>query len=59
MAGYIANLRPFQHYLSHQGDGNLIIKGCVQWNSVHGGEKFRLERGSNWSARSVGQRLAH
>ena len=26
----------------NQDDGRLIMKGCVQWSSVYGGEDFAL-----------------
>ena len=34
-------------FQSHQDDGNVIMKGCVQWNPVYGRKDFRLKRGSN------------
>ena len=36
-------------FQSYQDDGQMIMKGCVQWNSVYGVRlsRFRLERGSN------------
>ena len=34
-------------FQSYQDDGGMIMKGCVQWNSVYGRKDFRLERGSN------------
>ena len=39
-------LHPFQHYLSHQNDGKLIMKGCVQWNCLSL-RRFHLEQGLN------------
>ena len=37
----------------------MIMKGCVQWNSVYGCEVFNLSEDRTRSARSVGQRLTH
>ena len=37
----------------------MIIKGCVQWNSVYGWEGFTSSEDWTRSARSVGQRLTH
>ena len=41
----------------NQDDGRLIMKGCMQWNSVYGREDFPLSRDQTRSPRSVGQRL--
>ena len=43
----------FQQYFS-KDDGRLIMKGCVQWNSIYGCEDFALSGDRTWSARSVG-----
>ena len=37
----------------------MIIKGCVQWNSVYGREDFSSSEDQTRSARSVGQCLPH
>ena len=37
----------------------MIMKGCVQWNSVYGWEDFTSSEDRTRSARSVGQRLTH
>ena len=44
-------------FQSYQGDVWMIMKGCVQWNSVYGWEDFTSSEDRIWSARSVGQRL--
>ena len=31
-------------FQSYQDDERLIMKGCVQWNSVYGEEDFTLSR---------------
>ena len=46
----------FQSYLD---DGRLIMKGCVQWNSIYGWEDFASSKDRTRSTRSVGQRLTH
>ena len=46
-------------FQSYQDDWRLIMKGCVQWNSVNGREDFASSRDQTRSARSVGQRLTH
>ena len=46
-------------FQSYQDVFCLIMKGCVQWNSVYGGEDFTSREDRTWSARSVGQRLTH
>ena len=46
-------------FQSYQGNGRLIMKGCVQWSSVYGSEDFASSRDPTQSARSVGQRLTH
>ena len=46
-------------FQSYQDDGQLIIKGCVQWNPFtveKSSPRAGLELGT---ARSVGQRLTH
>ena len=43
----------------YQGDGRLIMKGCVQWNSVYGWEDFASSGDRTRSVRSVGPRLTH
>ena len=43
-------------FQSYQDDGQMIMKGCVQWNSVYGGADFASSGDRNWSPRSVGQR---
>ena len=37
----------------------MIMKGCVQWNSVYGWEDFTSSEDPTLSARSVGQLLTH
>ena len=37
----------------------MIMKGCVQWNSVYGREDFISSEDRTQSARSAGQRLTH
>ena len=49
-------LKVFQSY---QDDVRMIMKGCVQWNSVYGWEDFTSSEDRTRSARSVGQRLTH
>ena len=39
-------------FQSYQDDGMLIMKGCVQWNSIYGSEDFALSRDRTRSARS-------
>ena len=46
-------------FQSYQVDERLIMKGCVQWNSVYGREDFALSRDQTRFARSAGQRLTH
>ena len=46
-------------FQSYKDDGRLIMKDCVQWNSVCGGEDFASSGDRTRSARSVGQRLTH
>ena len=46
-------------FQSYQDDVWMIMKGCVQWNSVYGWEDFTPSEDWTWSARSVGQRLTH
>ena len=46
-------------FQSYQDDVWMIMKGCVQWNSVYGWEDFTSSEDRTWSARSVGQRLTH
>ena len=37
MDGCLAILHPFQTvFQSHQDDEKVTMKGCVQWNPVHG-----------------------
>ena len=58
--GWHASLRPFLTvFQSYQDDGRLIMKGCVQWNSIYGREDFASSGDRTWSARSEGQRLTH
>ena len=42
-----------------QDDRRLIMKGCVQWSLVYGGEDFATSGDQTRSARSVGQHLTH
>ena len=44
---------------SSQDDVRMIMKGCMQWNSVYSREDFTLSEDRTRSARSVGQRLTH
>ena len=44
-------------FQSYQYDGRLIMKCCVQWNSVYGQQDFVSSGDQTWSARLVGQRL--
>ena len=44
---------------SYQDDGRMIMKGCVQWNSVYGWEDFASSGDRTRAPRSVGQRLTH
>ena len=37
----------------------MIMKDCVQWNSVYGLEDFTSSEDRTRSARSAGQRLTH
>ena len=46
-------------FKSYQDDVWMIMKGCVQWNSVYGWEDFTSSEDRTRSARSVGQRLTH
>ena len=46
-------------FQSYQDDVWMIMKGCVQWNSVYGWEDFTSTEDRTRSARSVGQRLTH
>ena len=46
-------------FQSYQDDRRLIMKGCVQWNSVYGWEYFASSGDQALSARSVGQCLTH
>ena len=46
-------------FQSYQDDVWMIMKGCVQWNSVYGWEDFTSSEDLTRSARSVGQRLTH
>ena len=46
-------------FQSYQDDVRMIMKGCVQWNSVYGREDFTSSEDGTQSARSVGQRLTH
>ena len=46
-------------FQSYQDDVWMIMKGCVQWNSVYGWEDFTSSENRTRSARSVGQRLTH
>ena len=41
----------------YQDDGKLIMKGCVQWNSIYGREDFTSSGDRTRSARSVDQRF--
>ena len=33
----------FNSFMSYQDDGDLIMKGCVQWNHEYGWKDYRLE----------------
>ena len=46
-------------FQSYQDDVWMIMKGCVQWNSVYGWEDFPSSEDRTRSARAVGQRLTH
>ena len=46
-------------FQSYQDDVWMIMKGCVQWNSVYGWEDFTSSEDRTRSAKSVGQRLTH
>ena len=46
-------------FQSYQDDVWMIMKGCVQWNSVYVREDFTSGEDRTRSARSVGQRLTH
>ena len=46
-------------FQSYQDDVWMIMKGCVQWDSVYGWEDFTSSEDRTRSARSVGQRLTH
>ena len=46
-------------FQSYQDDVWMIMKGCVQWNSVYGWEDFTSSEDRTRSPRSVGQRLTH
>ena len=46
-------------FQSYRDDVRMIMKGCVQWNSVYGSEDFTSSEDRSRSARSVGQRLTH
>ena len=46
-------------FQSYQDDVWMIMKSCVQWNSVYSSEHFVLSGDQTRSARSVGQRLTH
>ena len=46
-------------FKSYQDDGRVIMKGCVQWNSVYCGEDFVSSGDQTLSTRSVGHCLTH
>ena len=46
-------------FQSYQDDVRMIMKGCVQWNSVYGWDDFTSSEDRTRSARSVGQRLTY
>ena len=46
-------------FQSYQDDVWMMMKGCVQWNSVYGWEDFTSREDRTQSARSEGQRLTH
>ena len=46
-------------FQSYQDDGQIIMKGCVQWNSVDGWENFPSSGARTRASRSVGQCLIH
>ena len=37
----------FNSIQSYQVDGRVIMKSCVQWNTVYDGKELRFKRGSN------------
>ena len=46
-------------FRSYQGNGRMIMKGCMQWNPVSV-EKILPQVGLElWTARLVGQRITH
>ena len=45
-------------FQSYQDDGQMIMKGCVQWNPFYGGD-FALSKDRTGVIRSVGQQLTH
>ena len=46
-------------FQSYQENVWMMMKGCVQWNSVYGWEDFTSSEDRTRSARSVGQRLTY
>ena len=46
-------------FQSYQDDARLIMKGCLQLNSVYCGEDFASSGDRDRSARSVGHRFTH
>ena len=46
-------------FQSYQDDVWMIMKGCVQWNSIYGWKDFTSSKDRTRSARSVGQCLTH
>ena len=47
------------YVLFNKDDAWMIMKGCVQWNSVYGWEDFTSNEDRTRSARSEGQRLTN
>ena len=46
-------------FQSYQDNGRLIMKKCVQWNSVYREEDFATSDDQTRFTRSVGQHLNH
>ena len=46
-------------FQSYQDDGMLIMKGCVQWNTIYSSEDFTSSRDRTRSARSADQGLTN
>ena len=60
MDGWLAIFTSFSTvFQSYQDDGRLIMKGCVQRNSVYGWEDFASNGDRTRSARSVSQCITY